>query len=102
MGESSNLTVNQFLYNNIPFSIEKDLIPVSLIAKVPLVLLVSGKGAHHSVADLVEASKRKSLTFASSGNGTLGHLAGRTVEENRWSGLAARSLSWCCAGHVRS
>ncbi|MBJ7223528.1 MULTISPECIES: Bug family tripartite tricarboxylate transporter substrate binding protein [unclassified Brenneria] len=107
MGESSNLTVNQFLYKNIPFAIEKDLIPVSLIAKVPLVLLASGKGAHQSVANLVEASKSKPLTFASSGNGTLGHLAGELWKKT--SGLdllhvpyrgAAPAMSDLSGGHV--
>ncbi|MBB5213973.1 Bug family tripartite tricarboxylate transporter substrate binding protein [Parapusillimonas granuli] len=107
MGESSNLTVNQFLYKNIPFAIEKDLVPVSLIAKVPLVLLASGKGPHHSVADLVEASKRKPLTFASSGNGTLGHLAGELWKKT--SGLdllhvpyrgAAPAMTDLSGGHV--
>ncbi|WP_315138755.1 tripartite tricarboxylate transporter substrate binding protein [Achromobacter marplatensis] len=107
MGESSNLTVNQFLYKNIPFAIEKDLVPVSLIAKVPLVLLVSGKAPHHNVADLVKASKRQSLTFASSGNGTLGHLAGELWRKT--SGLdllhvpyrgAAPAMSDLSGGHV--
>lgn len=76
MGESSNLTVNQYIYKNIPFVIDRDLTPVSLIAKVPLVLVVSAKSPYRSVADLVTAAKSRSLMFASSGNGTLAHVVG--------------------------
>lgn len=76
MGESSNLTVNQTLYKKLPFAVDKDLAPVSLVARVPLVLVVSGKGPYASVADLAKASRSKPVTFASSGNGTLGHLGG--------------------------
>lgn len=76
MGESSNLTVNQYLFKKMPFDVEKDLKPVALVARVPLVLVVSAKGPHATVADLVQASKSKAVTFASSGNGTLGHLVG--------------------------
>lgn len=82
MGESSNLTVNQYLYKNIPFTIDKDLAPVSLVARVPLVLVVSAKSPYHSVSDLAEAAKSKPLTFASSGNGTLGHLVGELWRKN--------------------
>lgn len=76
MGESSNLTVNQALYKKLPFVIDKDLTPVSLVARVPLVLVVANKGPYANVADLVKASRSKPVTFASSGNGTLGHLVG--------------------------
>lgn len=76
MGESSNLIVNQFLFNNIPFKIESDLMPIALVAKVPLVLVVAKNSPYQSVAELVAASKKKSLSFASAGNGTLGHLMG--------------------------
>ncbi|HGE6810371.1 TPA: Bug family tripartite tricarboxylate transporter substrate binding protein [Pseudomonas aeruginosa] len=107
MGESSNLTVNQFLYKNIPFDIERDLVPISLVAKVPLVLLVSGNGPHHSVADLVQASKRKPLTFASSGNGTLGHLTGELWKKTGKLDLlhipyrgAAPAMADLSGGHV--
>lgn len=76
MGETSNMIVNQFLYGRIPFNIEKDMQPVALIARVPMVLVVSSSGPYKSVDALVEAGKKRSLSFASSGNGTLAHLVG--------------------------
>ena len=76
MGESSNLTINPYLYPSLPFDVEKDLAPVILVAKVPLVLVVASGGKFDSVPNLVRAAQQKPLTFASSGNGTVGHLAG--------------------------
>lgn len=76
MGESSNMVVNQYLYSRIPFNIEKDMQPVALVARVPLVLIVSANRPHTSMAALVAAGKKGPLSFASSGNGTLAHLVG--------------------------
>lgn len=76
MGESSNMIVNQFLYSNIPFDIEKDMQPVVLVARVPMVLAVSASGKNPDMASLIAAGKSGSLSYASSGNGTLAHLLG--------------------------
>jgi tripartite-type tricarboxylate transporter receptor subunit TctC len=74
MGESSNLTINPFLYGKLPYDVEKDLQPVILVAKVPLVLVVGAATRFDSVAALTGAARQKPLSFASSGNGTVGHL----------------------------
>lgn len=76
IGESSNMIVNPFIYSRIPYNIETDLEPVILLAKVPLVLVVSSSSRFDSIASIVSAAKQKPLTFASAGNGTLGHLMG--------------------------
>lgn len=76
MGESSNMVINQYLYGRIPFNIEKDMQPIALVARVPLVLVVSANGPHANMSSLIAAGKKGSLSFASSGNGTLAHLVG--------------------------
>ena len=76
IGESSNLVINQFLYTRMPFNVETDLEPVVLVAKVPLVLVVSSTSPFNSVPALLAAAKQKPLSFASAGNGTVGHLMG--------------------------
>jgi tripartite-type tricarboxylate transporter receptor subunit TctC len=76
MGESSNTAINPSLYARLPFDPAKDLAPVVLVGTVPLVLVVSAARGWDSTAALVAAAKAKSLTFASSGNGTVGHLVG--------------------------
>ncbi|WP_256977272.1 Bug family tripartite tricarboxylate transporter substrate binding protein [Bordetella genomosp. 10] len=76
LGESSNMIVNEFLYQRIPYDIEKDMQPIALLAKVPLVLIVAAGGPYTSVEKLVAASRKRTISFASSGNGTLAHLVG--------------------------
>ncbi|GEP56899.1 Bug family tripartite tricarboxylate transporter substrate binding protein [Reyranella soli] len=76
MGESSNLAINPYLYRKLPFDPAKDVAPVVLLGTVPLVLVVSANAPFDSLKALVDASKKKQLTFASSGNGTVGHLVG--------------------------
>lgn len=87
LGESSNMIVNEFLYRHIPFDIEKDMQPIALLAKVPLVLIVAVNGPHTSVEKLVEAGRKGSISFASSGNGTLAHLVGEL-----WKGKAGLNM----------
>jgi tripartite-type tricarboxylate transporter receptor subunit TctC len=76
MGESSNLAINPYLYKKLPFDPTKDVVPVALVGTVPLVLVVSSNAAFDSLTSLIAAAKKKQLTFASSGNGTVGHLVG--------------------------
>lgn len=76
MGESSNLVINPFLYTKLPFDIEKDLAPVGLVGKVPLVLVVGAQTPYTSVQTLLDAAKQKTLFFASAGSGSVGHLTG--------------------------
>ena len=81
MGQTSNLAINPFLYARPPFDALKDLDPVALVSSVPLVIVASGKSPYRSMADVIAAAKAKpdSITFASPGNGTVGHLAGELI-----------------------
>jgi len=76
MGESSNLAINPYLYKKLPFDPARDVAPVALVGTVPLVLVVSANAPFASLKALAETAKKKQLTFASSGNGTVGHLVG--------------------------
>lgn len=76
MGESSNLAINPSLYKKLPFDPAKDVLPVALVGTVPLVLVVSSSQPFDTLAALIEGAKKKQFTFASSGNGTVGHLVG--------------------------
>ncbi len=83
MGQTSNLAINPFLYARPPFDPVADFAPVALVNSVPLVVVTSGKGKLKSVAELVAAAKAAPgrITFASPGNGTVGHLAGVLFEQ---------------------
>ncbi|OZI18698.1 LacI family transcriptional regulator [Bordetella genomosp. 9] len=77
IGQTSNLAINPTLYAKLPYDPERDLTPVGLVADAPLVLVVASNSPYKTLADVVAASKAKpgSLDVATSGNGTVAHLA---------------------------
>ncbi|MCW5670518.1 MAG: tripartite tricarboxylate transporter substrate binding protein [Hydrogenophaga sp.] len=77
LGQTSNLAINPSLYSKLPYDPVKDLTPISMVASAPLALVVSATSPYRSFNDLVAAAKAKpgALNFATSGNGTVAHLA---------------------------
>ncbi|GAA5232861.1 tripartite tricarboxylate transporter substrate binding protein [Verticiella sediminum] len=63
-------------YPEMPYDTGKDLLPVSLFATVPNVLLVPAKASEKTVQELVERAKAEpgSLNYGTGGKGTLHHL----------------------------
>lgn len=77
MGQTSNLAINPYLYPRMPYDVAKDFVPVALVAGQPVVLVVNASSRFKTLADLIQAGKQSaSLTMASAGNGTVGHLTG--------------------------
>ncbi len=72
------LAANMALYTPAPFDAEKDLVPVSLVGRVPVVIAASAATPYSSVAQLIAAAKAKpgAISFASPGNGSTPHMAG--------------------------
>jgi tripartite-type tricarboxylate transporter receptor subunit TctC len=77
LGQTSNLAINPSLYAKLPYDPVKDLAAVGLVASAPLVLVVSSSSPYRKLADVVAAAREKptALNYASSGNGTVAHLA---------------------------
>lgn len=72
---SGPLTVAPHLYSNLGFDPMKDLEPVALVGRSPLILLVRGDSPIKTVPDLVAAASKKELNCGSGGNGVTNHLA---------------------------
>lgn len=87
LGETSNLTVNQFLYKKLSFDPVKDLAPVALVGTGVSVLVVNSASPYRSLEALLAAAKSKELTYASSGNGTVGHLVAENLKVTKGVGL---------------
>ena len=68
--------VNPFLLPNMPFDTLKDLEPVLLIGTAPNVLCAHPSRPYKTLADVIAAAKAKpdSITYASIGAGSVGHL----------------------------
>jgi tripartite-type tricarboxylate transporter receptor subunit TctC len=75
--DASNHAQNPAL-RKMPFDTLRELAPVSLLVKVPNVLVVNPSAPIKSVADLIAQAKAKpgAINYASSGNGSAQHLAG--------------------------
>jgi tripartite-type tricarboxylate transporter receptor subunit TctC len=82
MGTVGTQAINKSLYNKMPFDPQKDFAPISLVAGVPNVMVMSTEKAAqkgiHNVLDFIKYAKAHpgQLSMASSGNGTSIHLAG--------------------------
>jgi tripartite-type tricarboxylate transporter receptor subunit TctC len=78
MGNFAPLAVNPSMFQNMKFDSQKDVLPVCLIEKGPLVLMVRPDSPFKSVKDIIAAAKAKpgQLTFASGGLGGSHHLSG--------------------------
>ena len=71
-------TIAVSVYAKLPYDLEKDLVPVTMVAMVPSVIVVHPKVPVNSVKELIEYAKANpdKLNFASAGNGTSHHLNG--------------------------
>lgn len=83
MGQTSNLAINPTLYAKLPYDPLKDLTPISLVASSPLVIVTGADSPYKTLADVVKAAKEKpgSINYATSGNGTVAHLAAESFQK---------------------
>jgi tripartite-type tricarboxylate transporter receptor subunit TctC len=72
-------TIAESLYKRLPYSLEKDFDPITVLAYVPNVVVVHPKhGNLNSIKDLIAYARANpgKLNYGSAGNGTTHHLAG--------------------------
>ncbi|WP_144631596.1 Bug family tripartite tricarboxylate transporter substrate binding protein [Bordetella genomosp. 13] len=74
--------INASLYKKLPFDTLEDFTPVALVSSSPLMLVVNANSPAKTVADLMARGKGKegALTYGSSGNGTIIHLASEMMD----------------------
>ncbi|MPS30276.1 MAG: tripartite tricarboxylate transporter substrate binding protein [Alcaligenaceae bacterium] len=79
LGQTSNLSINPYLYANVSYNVAKDFAPVVSVASQPMVLVVSADRPYKSVADLVKFAKAHpgKLSVGNAGTGTVGDITGR-------------------------
>lgn len=72
---------NPALFPQIKWSPTKDFVPVAMVMRAPHVVAVSGKLPVTSMKELIEYGRKKEggLFFASSGNGSIQHIAGELL-----------------------
>ncbi len=78
------LAISPSLPEKMPYDTLKDLTPVSLVASVPELLVVGTEVPAKDLGELIALAKTKpgKLNFASSGPGSMPHLAGELLKLN--------------------
>ena len=76
VASAAAIAINATYYRNLPFDVEKDLVPLAVIARFPMVFVVPPSSGLNSIADLVARAKQKpgDISYGTSGNGVLDHL----------------------------
>ncbi len=77
LGHVGTLAVNPYMLSNQPYDVNKDFLPVTLLAKVPNVFVVHADVPAKNLVEFVQYVKKNpgKLNYGSAGNASAGHLA---------------------------
>ncbi len=106
---SETFLVSSLLLANLPYDVQKDFEPVTMIARGPMVLCAHPSRPYRTLPELVAAAKEKPgvLTYGTTGIGSNGHLTVAALSQLTGTKLvhvpyrgAAPLLNDGTAGHV--
>jgi len=75
LGHIGTLAVNPYMFSKLPYDVNKDFVPISLLAKVPTVYVVNADLPVRDLKDLVALAQKREVFYGSAGNASAGHLA---------------------------
>ncbi len=77
LGHVGSLAVNPIIFPNQPFDVNKDFVPVTLLAKVPNLFVIHPDVPAQNFKEFVAYVKKNpgKLNYGSAGNASAGHLA---------------------------
>jgi tripartite-type tricarboxylate transporter receptor subunit TctC len=77
LGHVGTLAVNPAMMAKLPYDVERDFAPITLLAKVPMIFAVGERLPVNTLAEFVALAKSRpgKLNYGSAGNGSAGHLA---------------------------
>ena len=77
LGHVGTLAVNPAMMPKLPYDVQKDFMPVTLLAKVPMVFAVGPKSSATTLPQFISQAKSApgKFSYGSAGNGSAGHLA---------------------------
>jgi tripartite-type tricarboxylate transporter receptor subunit TctC len=77
IGHIGSLAVNPYMYEKLPYDVDRDFAAVSLLAIVPAIFVVYHEVPAKDLREFVALAKNKpgELFYGSAGNGSAGHLA---------------------------
>ncbi len=77
LGHVGSLAVNPYIFPNQPYDVNKDFMPVTLLAKVPNLFVIHPDVPAKNFKEFVDHVKKNpgKLNYGSAGNASAGHLA---------------------------
>jgi tripartite-type tricarboxylate transporter receptor subunit TctC len=77
IGHVGSLAMNPYMYDKLPYDVDRDFAPVSLLAIVPAIFVVHESVPAKDLREFVALAKKEpgKLNYGSAGNGSAGHLA---------------------------
>jgi tripartite-type tricarboxylate transporter receptor subunit TctC len=82
MAHSGEFAVNPAVFaKDIPYDLDRDFHPITLITEAPMVLGAKADGPFNSLKDLIEAARAKpgTLGMSTPGTGSINHLTGEWI-----------------------
>ena len=78
----SSLAIAPHLYGSVPFNVEKDFVPISLVGTTPCALVIHPAAPFSDLKGMVAYAKANpgKLSYATSGIGTSNHLAAELLQ----------------------
>lgn len=81
-GHAGPLSINHHINPRNFFNPAKDLAPVVMVTRFPLVICVASRLGVKTLPDFIALAKSRELVFGSSGNGSIQHVAGEVFRLN--------------------
>jgi tripartite-type tricarboxylate transporter receptor subunit TctC len=83
MAHTGEFAVNPALFPNVPYELERDFMPITMVSDAPMLYLANVKEPYNNFRELVAHAKSKpdAVTFSSPGNGSINHLAGEWLAQ---------------------
>ena len=83
MAHTGEFAVNPALFDNVPYDLERDFVPITMVSDAPMLYLANAQAPFNNFRELVAAAKAKpgTITFGSAGNGSINHLAGEWLAQ---------------------
>jgi tripartite-type tricarboxylate transporter receptor subunit TctC len=79
---SVTFTMNPAVQKNLPFDPAKDLTPVAMLGRVPLVLGVGPKVPAKTMDEFMKIAKEKDLIYAATGPGSVNQFSAELINQN--------------------
>jgi len=81
VGTEGPLGIGPIIYPKLGFDVLKDFAPISIVARSGFYVVVCPTLPVRTASDLIELSRRKPLSYASSGNGSFHHLTAEVMQK---------------------